>query len=1064
MNPRIMGPCLLAAFLATGCGDKKKGANLECPAPVGNAFDTDGDLLTNVQEAALGTNPERADSDGDGHGDYVEHKAGTDPLSSSSAPSGAVASVRRIADASELIGGPAAQGQVGDWLLQNDRIRAIVQRPEAEQMQVGSYGGNLVDVDVVRAPGEPGNDEMGTLIPFVSLSMTSRPDLAVVVNDGSDGGPAILRTCGAEDALEYLDVPAVIGLLGVNSAFPSNPDLPIRISNDFILAPGSDVVEIVTTIANQGATYRFAVGDVLENGSSQEVFSTNSIGYDYGEFDFGVVLENQPPMRFAAYTGGAAGVPSGWGYLPSAYPNFAVTLSGVTIVAQEFTGVFDVVGADPEGAEHPGLHEVRKGGRFSWHRGVKVTDGTSGIGPYVDEIYSRHEQGATLHAGTAADESGNPLAGVRVTALQVGGSFDRFPVASTESDENGDFSLRLPAGDYYILADKAGRPLPTYSTGTAASIQTVFSKNTLPAVQVSLGASTALPDLTFDAAATVTVEVTNVDGGGPVASRITVVGTDPSPNDSMFRRQLDKNPSIVAYDYDLDGTVTFELEPGTYTVFASKGIEWSLAEAPVTLVAGANTTVPLEIGKVVETPGWISADFHVHMLSSPDSPVTYERRVLNAAGEGLDVVVATDHDHITDIGPAITQLGLGNEVATVVGNETTPWNYGHFITYPLTRDATRIDGGAYKWSGGTGAITNKTPREIFEEIDAAHPGTQVKQVAHARSFLNGYYDAIGLDTLTLQSKQDPETLRIPPVAGATADDTGLFYGEFDAQEIFNGVDPVKDTPELNDLFTMLSHGMQIVGTGNSDTHKDLLDPLGFPRNYVKVASDAPADLNGAALEDFAQAIRAGRLSFTTGPFLDVTVEGGAPGDLIAAPGDGTVTVTARLSMPDWVEVDTLRIYMNTPDTIAAPGAPNDIAPAALIELPIAVLQSNLTNGLVRNVATVSYDVTLPQSEDAWIIVTAAATQPGTRSLYPVLPKGIDVASGTKAFALANAVFVDVDGNGTYDAPGPKVSTSFRRPQPRAVRRWDAKRGEVNEATVPDIRSQFEELLRLGHSH
>ena len=48
--------------------------------------DTDGDMLTDAQEAELGTNPELADSDGDGLTDFAEvgfepgSATGTDPL------------------------------------------------------------------------------------------------------------------------------------------------------------------------------------------------------------------------------------------------------------------------------------------------------------------------------------------------------------------------------------------------------------------------------------------------------------------------------------------------------------------------------------------------------------------------------------------------------------------------------------------------------------------------------------------------------------------------------------------------------------------------------------------------------------------------------------------------------------------------------------------------------------------------------------------------------------------------------------------------------------------------
>ena len=42
------------------------------PSETEPTVDTDGDMLTDAQEAELGTNPELADSDGDGLTDFAE--------------------------------------------------------------------------------------------------------------------------------------------------------------------------------------------------------------------------------------------------------------------------------------------------------------------------------------------------------------------------------------------------------------------------------------------------------------------------------------------------------------------------------------------------------------------------------------------------------------------------------------------------------------------------------------------------------------------------------------------------------------------------------------------------------------------------------------------------------------------------------------------------------------------------------------------------------------------------------------------------------------------------------
>jgi len=55
------------------------------PPPPSAPADSDHDGLTNIEEAALGTNPNSADTDGDGLGDFAEVRVhGTDPRSADS--------------------------------------------------------------------------------------------------------------------------------------------------------------------------------------------------------------------------------------------------------------------------------------------------------------------------------------------------------------------------------------------------------------------------------------------------------------------------------------------------------------------------------------------------------------------------------------------------------------------------------------------------------------------------------------------------------------------------------------------------------------------------------------------------------------------------------------------------------------------------------------------------------------------------------------------------------------------------------------------------------------------
>src|SRR5690606_336631 len=99
-----------------------------------------------------------------------------------------------IEDEADLIGGEAAQGIVGDFLLANERLRAVVQGSD-RTLGVNPYGGNLIDIDVVRGEGEPGRDVLGEIAPFYNLGRTPDPEReedVFVLHDGSDGRAAVI--------------------------------------------------------------------------------------------------------------------------------------------------------------------------------------------------------------------------------------------------------------------------------------------------------------------------------------------------------------------------------------------------------------------------------------------------------------------------------------------------------------------------------------------------------------------------------------------------------------------------------------------------------------------------------------------------------------------------------------------------------------------------------------------------------------------------------------------------------------------------------------------------------
>ena len=91
-------------------------------------------------------------------------------------------------------------GEIGDYILENNRIRIVIQ-DKGYSRGFGIYGGGVIDADRVRPIDEPtpgsakGRDQFGELFP-VAFLQAMEPTEVVVENDGSDGKTARIRVSG----------------------------------------------------------------------------------------------------------------------------------------------------------------------------------------------------------------------------------------------------------------------------------------------------------------------------------------------------------------------------------------------------------------------------------------------------------------------------------------------------------------------------------------------------------------------------------------------------------------------------------------------------------------------------------------------------------------------------------------------------------------------------------------------------------------------------------------------------------------------------------------------------
>lgn len=420
--------------------------------------------------------------------------------------------------------------------------------------------------------------------------------------------------------------------------------------------------------------------------------------------------------------------------------------------------------------------------------------------------------------------------------------------------------------------------------------------------------------------------------------------------------------AVSAFDraFVLRGDADLRVPVGTYDVWASHGPEWDTSRERVTIAPDAETELDVRLHHVVDTPGWISGDFHVHAAPSLDSRVPLRHRLHQFIADGVDLIVSTDHNIISDYAPIIAELGVGDLIASALGDEITTKSWGHFGAFPLVADEGELGNGAV----ATGA---RTPAQIFGDVRATAPDALV-DVHHPRLEHGhiGYFHLAQLDPKTGVAKR----------AG--------FSFDFDAIEVLNGYqDPDRAGVALvvADWIGFLDSGKHVTATGNSDSHHMTFNLGGYPRNYVRVPPGPLANLDARAV---AAAVKAGHAFFTTGPIVEAEIAGKSYGDVVAAP-TGKVALAVKVRAANWIAT--------TKITVLGVGG--------------AVLATRTIPPAVASTSGVRFDDVIPLelAGDGYAIVRVD----GDRAMAPNV--GDQGAFLVYPLAIANPIWIDVDGDG-----------------------------------------------------
>jgi hypothetical protein len=421
-------------------------------------------------------------------------------------------------------------------------------------------------------------------------------------------------------------------------------------------------------------------------------------------------------------------------------------------------------------------------------------------------------------------------------------------------------------------ADESAPLAATTSAGSASPAQTSPS---------------AVPTATAGIPSLVRFRIVDLASGRPIPCRLTFTGVQGTRDPAFSEGDLPQlgDGWMGAYNriFSRSGEGDLVLPTGRYELLVTRGVEWSAYRTEVH-VTEAGTSVEGALEHVVETAGWASVDLHVHAEASFDSRVPMGARVHQFVADGVDHIVSTDHNVVSDYGPIVRELGLEELLGTTTGDEITTAYDGHFGAFPLPIDASAPKGGAIATKG-------RTAKEIFRDVRRRAPDAVI-DVHHPRFDRGlGYFSSGELNPITLQSRRRGFSL------------------EFDAIELLNGYqdpDRVFFEQAFSDWLALLEAGRVYTATGNSDSHHLRFNLGGYPRNYVRVDDDAPRAVTGAQL---ARGVKARHAFFTTGPLVDVTLAGGGIGDTFRV-SPGTVKVPLRVRAAPWIDVDRVNVYVD----------------------------------------------------------------------------------------------------------------------------------------------------------
>jgi hypothetical protein len=879
-----------------------------------------------------------------------------------------------ISSPADIPGGPDSRGAVGDVVLQNSQVTAVIEALDNPNF-FGETGGALTDL-VVRGLD---NDQLTYTIQTVGLL----PDDQAVYT-----------------SFEILPEEAGVRAVMLRGHLAGNEGH--RLYTRYEIRPCEPGIRVRTELVNNGeedVVWALTDGLYWSRRSIDPFTPLPGTGFSHPSFGLGNVND---VIRPAPYVGAASYVEPAVGY--------SVTGCNVEELEGLQSGFVSLVGL-PRRLVPPREYEV-----FERFIGVSDRTGAAGVSDVALEVRRQLFDEPLIRVnGTLEVRNGTgDVSDIRRAEIHIyeGGRDDpvalRTPWTSIVPDADGAFSALVPADRRYTAE--------VHAFGKVAARR-----------EFSVGENNVNIDvLTVDAVSHLTLNTT-LDGA-PIEAQVFFYPSDDATllaTEALWRGYALDNKvcaPLLGAPYGgspacnrvlVQGSTTLEVPAGTYDIFATRGPFATLSRTRVELNPGGTSEVTLGLTSLeLLTPGTaVSADFHVHGQMSFDTNVPDHTRVLSFLAAGVDVIAATDHEAIWNYAQAMDDLPTLNRMELLVGLETTghalfqlrpdvtyPQVVGHYNFWPLDFDNGRPrNGAAYAERAEPGLIFTRMRASGLTTdgvIQLNHPWTEG---SFGRDF--GFPFALGLDLrspLPLFDDGTPAGVFVRRPEGAE-----LHNHDHDTQEVMNGTDNSAFFGYRAFWFYLLNQGIIRAATANSDSHSMSDNVVGTPRTIVFTPTQV-----GDAFDPvlFNRDVKAGHMIGTNGPIIRASILGSdniVHGPSITPfPAEDEAELNVSVRAAPWVPIEEIRVYVN--------GRKAAFVRNGIVD-PVDPLGTEDTirfEGQFR-----LGDLLPPDGADAWIVVEAGAILPVVGDIDC---NGVPDTSDNNGDGVADWMDVDRNGDGVVD--------------------------------------------------